>query len=102
MAVLIAGAPGGVFRLLRFGVVTGTDASGAHAHTLGLAVHENANRLDIGDEGTFDVLNDVQTDTAGHFGKTFAGDASARDFLFTAHHTYVAHLVYLKSYYVLF
>ena len=62
---------------LRFGVVAGTDASGAHLDSLDSAAFIDFNILKIDFKSTLHVFDDVHPDTAGFLGKTLTGDATA-------------------------
>ena len=77
--------------VLRFDVVAGADARGAHLDSLGLAVDLNADILDVRLEGTFVGFHNVQTDPAFFLGQTTTDDMTAFKLLFSANTANIAH-----------
>jgi hypothetical protein len=69
----------------------GPDAGSADFHALHAAVNHSTHALEIGAEGTFDVFDDVHTDTALFLGQTTSRDTSTKGLSLATNITNFAH-----------
>ena len=78
---------------LRFDVISGADAGCTHFDSFDGTALIDFDILQIDFKLAFDIFHNVHTDTAGFFGETLAGDATAVAFGFAADGADLAHFI---------